>query len=88
VKAKDTKAGSMDISGSPIHDASVVAHRAIDDAANAVAPAAAWVTEKTGQWNTTQKALRKDTSKTIARNPLKAVGIALVAGILLGRLFW
>ncbi len=87
MSAKDTKVALKDVSNSAIDDASAFAHKAIDDAAGAITPAAAWVSEKTEHLNATQKTARKDASKYISRHPLKSVGFALAAGFLLSRLF-
>jgi len=63
-----------------------MAHQAVDKAAGAAAPTADWLAEQGESLNTTQKKLVADTCDYISANPLKAIGIALVAGFLLSRL--
>ena len=62
-----------------------MAHQAVDKAAGAAAPTADWLAEQGESLNTTQKKLVADTCGYISANPLKAVGIAVVAGFLLSR---
>jgi len=62
-----------------------MAHQAVDKAAGAAAPTADWLTEQGESLNTTQKKLVADTCGYVSANPLKAVGIAVVAGFLLSR---
>jgi ElaB/YqjD/DUF883 family membrane-anchored ribosome-binding protein len=63
-----------------------MAHQAVDKAAGAAAPTADWLAEQGESLNTTQKKLVADTCGYISANPLKAVGIAVVAGFLLSRI--
>ena len=63
-----------------------MAHQAVDKAAGAAAPTADWPAEQGESLNTTQKKLVADTCDYISANPLKAVGIAVVAGFLLSRI--
>jgi ElaB/YqjD/DUF883 family membrane-anchored ribosome-binding protein len=63
-----------------------MAHQAVDKAAGAAAPTADWLTEQADSLNATQKKLVADTCSYISANPLKAVGIAVVAGFLLSRI--
>ena len=63
-----------------------MAHQAVDKAAGAAAPTADWLAEQGDSLNATQKKLVADTCSYISANPLKAVGIAVVAGFLLSRL--
>lgn len=63
-----------------------MAHQAVDKAANVVAPTADWLTEQGASLNATQKKLVDDTCQYISSNPLKSVGIAVVAGFLLSRI--
>jgi ElaB/YqjD/DUF883 family membrane-anchored ribosome-binding protein len=63
-----------------------MAHQAVDKAAGAAAPTADWLAEQGESLNTTQKKLVADTCDYISANPLKAVGIAVVAGFLLSRI--
>jgi ElaB/YqjD/DUF883 family membrane-anchored ribosome-binding protein len=63
-----------------------MAHQAVDKAAGAAAPTADWLTEQGESLNATQKKLVADTCNYVSANPLKAIGIAVVAGFLLGRI--
>jgi ElaB/YqjD/DUF883 family membrane-anchored ribosome-binding protein len=62
------------------------AHEAVDRAADAAVPAADWLAEKSESLDATQKKLVADTCSYVAANPLKAIGIAVVAGVVLGRI--
>ena len=64
-----------------------VAHQAVDKAAGAATPAVDWLAERGESLNATQKKLAADACSYVSANPLKAVGIAAVAGFLLSRLF-
>ena len=63
-----------------------MAHQAVDKATGAAAPTADWLAEQGESLNTTQKKLVADTCVYISANPLKAVGIAVVAGFVLSRI--
>lgn len=63
-----------------------MAHQAVDKAAVAAAPTADWLAERGVSLNTRQKKLAADTCSYVSANPLKAVGIAAVAGFLLSRI--
>ena len=62
-----------------------MAHQVVDKAAVAAAPTAEWLNEKGESINATQKQLVADTRSYVSANPLTAVGFAVVAGFLLGR---
>jgi ElaB/YqjD/DUF883 family membrane-anchored ribosome-binding protein len=62
-----------------------MAHQAVDKAAGAAAPTADWLSEQGENFNATQKKLVADTCSYVSANPLKALGIAVVAGFLLSR---
>lgn len=64
----------------------IMAHEAVDKAAGAAAPTTDWLNEKCESINATQKQLVADTRSYVSANPLKAVGIAVVAGFLLSRI--
>ena len=70
-----------------IDKVAAMAHQAVDKAAEAAGPAADWLTEQGDSLNATQKKLVADTCSYISAHPLKSVGIAVVAGFLLSRLF-
>jgi ElaB/YqjD/DUF883 family membrane-anchored ribosome-binding protein len=63
-----------------------MAHQAVDRAAGAAVPTADWLTEHGENLKATQKKLVADTCNYVSTNPLKAIGIAVVAGFLLGRI--
>jgi ElaB/YqjD/DUF883 family membrane-anchored ribosome-binding protein len=63
------------------------AHHAVDKAAGAAAPTADWLTEQGENLAATHRRLVADTSSYISANPLKAVGFAVIAGFLLGRIW-
>lgn len=63
-----------------------MAHQAVDSAASAAAPTASWLGEQGQSLMATRKQLVDDTCKYVAANPLKSVGIAVVAGFVLSRI--
>ena len=69
-----------------INQVAAMAHQAVDRAAGAAAPTADWLTEQGENINARQKQLIAQTRDYVSTNPLKAVGIAVVAGFLLSRL--
>jgi ElaB protein len=69
-----------------IDQVAAMAHQAVEKAAGAAAPTAEWLTEQGESLNATQKKLFSDTCSYVSANPLKAVGIAVVAGFLLSRI--
>lgn len=58
------------------------AHSAVDHAINAATPAAQWIDEKTQR----QQELADTTVDYVRSNPVKAVAIAFVAGLIVGRI--
>ena len=66
-----------------IDQVAAMAHHAVDRAAGAAAPTADWLAEQGESVNAMQKHLIADTRSYVSANPLKAVGIAAVAGFLL-----
>jgi ElaB/YqjD/DUF883 family membrane-anchored ribosome-binding protein len=62
------------------------AHQAVDKAASAAVPAADWLADKGESLDATQKKLIADTCAYVSANPLKSIGIAVVAGILISRI--
>lgn len=69
-----------------IDQVAAMAHQVVDRAAGAAAPTAEWLTEQGENINARQKQLVADTRDYVSANPLKAVGMAVVAGFVLGRL--
>ncbi len=63
-----------------------IAHQAVDKAAGAAAPTADWLSEQGESLKATQQKLLEDTCSYVKANPLKAVGIAVVAGVLLSKI--
>ena len=89
--AVDSMAGAADAAARKakpaIDKVAAMAHQAVDKAAGAAAPAADWLAEQGDSLNATQKKLMADTCSYISAHPIKSVGIAVVAGFLLSRLF-
>jgi len=71
---------------SAIDQAAAIADQALDKAAGAVAPTADWLAQQGERVNVTQKRLLAKTCNYVSANPLKALGMAAVAGYLLGRI--
>lgn len=63
-----------------------MAHSAVEKAAGAAAPAADWLTEKGQSIDATQKKLVADTCSYVSANPMKSLGMALIAGFVLSRI--
>jgi ElaB/YqjD/DUF883 family membrane-anchored ribosome-binding protein len=83
-------AGAADEAASKVKPAldqvAAMAHQAVDRAAGAAAPTADWLTEQGENMNARQKQLVAQTRDYVSTNPLKAVGMAVFAGFVLGRL--
>ena len=88
--AVDSIAGAADEAATkakPVIDQiAATAHQAVDRAAGAAAPTVDWLTEQGESINASQKQLVAQTRDYVSTNPLKAVGIAVVAGFLLSHL--
>lgn len=69
-----------------IDHVAAMAHKAVDKAAGAAAPTAEWLAAQGENLNASQKKLMADTCSYVSANPLKAIGIAVVAGFLLSRI--
>lgn len=63
-----------------------LAHQTVDNATSAAMPTAEWLSAKGDDLNTRRKILVDDTCKFVAANPMKSIGLALVAGLLIGRI--
>lgn len=63
-----------------------MAHEAIDKAVCMPGQAKEWIGEKGGRIAAREKKLVEDASRYVSANPLKAIGIAVVAALLVGRL--
>ena len=66
--------------------AAVSAHGAMDQVANAAAPAAQWLEEQGETMKITGDKLIDSTCKYVAAHPLQSLGLALAAGYLISRL--
>lgn len=62
------------------------AHQAVDKAVNVALPTAEWLSTKGENLKVTQERFIADARTYVTANPLKAVGMALAAGLLIGRL--
>lgn len=62
------------------------AHRRIDQAATGATAAADWLAQKAGDYTRAPQAALDSTCDAIRARPLMAVGIALAAGYILGRI--
>ncbi len=69
-----------------IDRAAQYAHQAVDKAADVAGPTVDWVGDKAESLRVTQKKVLDDTCNYVSANPWKAVGIAAVLGLLLGRI--
>jgi ElaB/YqjD/DUF883 family membrane-anchored ribosome-binding protein len=62
------------------------AHSAVDKAAGAAAPAADWLDEHGQDLKVTQEKLVAATADYMRAHPWKSLGVAVVAGVLIGRI--
>ncbi len=69
-----------------IGQVAAMAHQAVDKVAGAAGPTAEWLAEQGESLNATQKKMMADTCGYVSANPLKSVGIAVLAGFLLSRI--
>ncbi|MBC7917413.1 MAG: hypothetical protein H7Y28_06360 [Rhodoferax sp.] len=94
---KNSISGSVGMVDGRIQEVATSAHGAVDHAANighhaidatvAVAkPADVWISEKSSALMATQRNAVASTRQYIVEHPLQSIGIALAAGLLLGRL--
>jgi ElaB/YqjD/DUF883 family membrane-anchored ribosome-binding protein len=80
-------AGEAALKARPAIDrVAAMAHQAVDTAAGAAVPTADWLAEHGESLKATQKKLVADTCSYVSANPLKSIGIAVVAGFLLSRI--
>lgn len=66
--------------------AAQLAHKAVDKAEAGAGPAAAWLDEHADDLNVAQERFVEDTRHYIRDNPLKSIGIAFAAGLILSRI--
>jgi ElaB/YqjD/DUF883 family membrane-anchored ribosome-binding protein len=69
-----------------IDRAAQAAHQTVDKVAQAAAPAADWINQNAEQLKQQQEALLEGCRTYVRDRPLVAVGVALAAGYLVGRL--
>ena len=62
------------------------AHGAVDKAVGATTPAARWIEEREIYAKEKEEALVKATSEWVLAHPVKSLGIAFVAGLVVGRI--
>ena len=72
--------------GSMLNKATARVHGAVDQVADAAAPAAQWLEDQGETLNTTGEKLLDSTSKYVAAHPLQSLGLAVVAGYLFSRI--
>jgi len=70
-----------------LNKAAAVAHKAVDSVAGAAAPAANWIAEQGDSLHSAQKKLTSNTSNYVSAHPFQSLGIAIAAGLVLGRIF-
>lgn len=71
----------------PVIDrAAELAHHAVDRAANVAGPTAEWLGEQGESLIATRKKLVDGTCKYVSENPLRSVAMALIAGLVIGRI--
>ena len=83
---RDTAANAYEKSKPVIDRITSKAHDAIDKAAAMPAQAKDWLGAQSEQLSAKQKKLVDGASSYVSANPLKAIGIAVVAALLVGRL--
>jgi len=69
-----------------LNKATARAHGAVDQVADAAAPAAQWLEEQGESLTTGGDKLVDSTCKYVAAHPLQSLGMALAAGYLISRL--
>ena len=85
--AVDSAAAKATEKAAPAIDrAAQAAHQTIDKVAQAAAPAADWVNQNAEQLKQQQEALLEGCRSYVRDRPLVAVGVAVAAGYLIGRL--
>ena len=88
--AVDSVAGKVDEAASKakpaIYRIAAKAHQAVDKVVDVATPTADWLAEQGEHLNSMQKKLVEDSCGFVSAHPLKAIGIALAAGFLIGRI--
>ena len=62
------------------------AHQTVDKIASAATPAADWVNENARKLKQVEQQLVSDASNYVRQHPLAAVGVAVVAGMIISKL--
>lgn len=81
------KTTAIDSANHAIDRVATMAHQAVDKAAVAAAPTADWLSEQGDSLKATQKKLVAEATDYVSANPFKSIGVAVVAGFLLSRIF-
>lgn len=88
--AVDSVAGAADQAARKAQPAigrvATMAHNEVDKVAGAAAPTVDWFSKQGNALKATQKKLATDACSYVAANPLKSMGMAVVAGFILSRL--
>ena len=85
--AVDTAASKVSEKAGPAIDrAAQAAHQTVDRVAQAAAPAADWISQNAEQLKQQQEMLVDSCRSYVRERPLAALGVALAAGYLIGRL--
>jgi ElaB/YqjD/DUF883 family membrane-anchored ribosome-binding protein len=69
-----------------LNKATARAHDAVDEVADAAAPAAQWLEEQGETLTHSGEKLLDNTCKYVAAHPLRSLGLALLAGYVISRL--
>jgi ElaB/YqjD/DUF883 family membrane-anchored ribosome-binding protein len=62
------------------------AHQAVDKAVHVAVPTAEWLSTRGESFKATQDRMLNDARRYVSSNPMKSVGVAVAAGLLLGRI--
>lgn len=69
-----------------IDQVAAMAHQVVENTAASAAPATDWLGEQVAGLKASERKLVTETSAYIATNPLKSVGLAVLAGFLISRM--
>jgi ElaB/YqjD/DUF883 family membrane-anchored ribosome-binding protein len=69
-----------------LNKAAAQVHGAVDQVADAAAPAAQWLEKQGDTLTSGSEKLLKDSSRYVAAHPLQSLAVALAAGYLISRL--
>jgi len=71
---------------SMLNKAAAQVHGAVDQVADAAAPAAQWLEKQSDTLTSGSEKLIRDSSRYVAKHPLQSLAVALAAGYLISRL--